>query len=96
MNSEELKNKKLYELIAYGCLVDECGWVTKNIFSVWVNYYNLKEFLDKLKDIYGNYILEFGYTDCILLEDCIYIELNSLLTDEVLLEEIFNKEKFEH
>lgn len=87
---------KLYRLITESDLVDECGWITNGIFSVWVSYDKLKEFLDKLKEICGSYILEYGYTDCILLEDSVYIELSSLIAEEVILEDIFPIKEFEH
>lgn len=73
-------------------MVDQYQWYEGEFF-VWVNYLWLSEFFDVLVDIFGNGIFdEMIKFNAITQQDCLYINLSSLLDSSINLEEIFPKD----
>ena len=57
----------------YGiCIVDELGWISDNEFCVWVSYLYLKEFMNKLKELFGYGIFDDGGFDANTSGLCLY------------------------
>lgn len=93
---------ELYKLIMEGdnCgfpYVSEFGWINECQFVVWVDYFWVKEFMDKLIEIFGDGIFE----DCrhfhaIMQSHAICIDLMDLLDGFVDIEEVFPKEEYKH
>lgn len=86
----------LYHLVTESRLVSEFGWVSLVNFAVWIDYYYLDDFVARLQNIFGYGIFENGYQGCVMLDNCIYIELYELIGDDIDLEELFPIEEFEH
>ena len=75
--------------------VDEFGWV-KEHFYVWINYWNIKDFIEKLFDIFGYGICDDGGFDANMQSDCICIDLEDVLGGYIDLEDVFPKDKYQH
>ncbi len=93
---------ELYKLIMEGAncgfpYVSEFGWINDVQFIVWVDYLWIKEFMDKIIEIFGDGIFE----DCrhfhaIMQSHAICIDLMDLLDGFVDIEEVFPKEDYKH
>jgi hypothetical protein len=81
----------------YGiCIVDELGWISDNKFCVWVSYLYLKEFMNKLKELFGYGIFDDGGFDANIQADCVCIDLCEAIGNFIDIEEVFPKDKYEH
>lgn len=81
----------------YGiCIVDELGWISDNEFCVWVSYLYLKEFMNKLKELFGYGIFDDGGFDANIQADCVCIDLCEAIGNFIDIEEVFPKDKYEH
>lgn len=81
----------------YGiCIVDELGWISDNEFCVWVSYLYLKEFMNKLKELFGYGIFDDGGFDANIQTDCVCIDLCEAIGNFIDIEEVFPKDKYEH
>ena len=76
--------------------VEEIGWVNEKIFCVWISYCWIKEFIDGLKNIFGNNLFDDGGFNANLQDTCICIDLCEAVGYSVDLEKIFPKEKYKH
>ncbi len=92
-------NEKISENMASikKAITDFCNeyrWINDKEFCVWINYYNLQEFVDELNKIIG---IEPSNSECDaqLQDNCLCIVLNKSIINENCgydLEEIFSKE----
>lgn len=76
--------------------VQEFGWINEEEFIVWVSYLWLEEFIDRLKEIFGNGLFDEGGFNANMQEDCVCIDLCEALGYSVDIEEVFPKEKYQH
>lgn len=77
-------------------MVDELGWISDDEFCVWIPYLFLKEFIEKLTDIFGNTIFDDGGFDANMQASGVCIDLNAAIGYIIDLETIFPKEKYTH
>ena len=75
---------------------EEIGWINEKVFCVWVSYYWIKEFIDGLKNIFGNGLFDDGGFNANLQDTCICIDLCEAIGHIVDIEKIFPKEKYKH
>lgn len=92
---------ELYKLIMEGDkngfpYVDEFGWISTGEFCVWVSYLWLNDFMNDLKDIFGNGMFDDGGFDANMQEDGVCIDLSEAIGDYLDIEEVFPKEKYQH
>lgn len=92
---------ELYKLIMEGAncgspYVSEFSWVNDVQFVVWVDYLWIKEFMDKLIEIFGDGIFEDCHFHAAMRSHAICIDLMDLLNDSVDIEEVFPKEDYKH
>ncbi len=93
---------ELYKLIMEGAscgfpYVSEFGWIDEYRFVVWIDYLWIKEFMDKIVEIFEDGIFE----DCrhfhaTMQSHAICIDLMDLLDGFVDIEEVFPKEDYKH
>lgn len=76
--------------------VQEVGWVNEKEFCVWVSYIWLREFIERLKEIFGDGLFDDGGFDANMQDDCVCIDLCEAVGYAVDIEEIFPKEKYRH
>lgn len=70
---------KIKELVASD-LIEDAKWISDDEFIVWIYYFNLDDFIDKLKADFGTYSFDDGgFRDAVLFEDMIAINLCTLL-----------------
>lgn len=77
--------------------ISEMRWILTGELCIWVYLYDLVEFIDEVKEIFGTYSFDEGGFDIRLLEDCVCINVEDLFggyLDKPLIE-IFPKEEFE-
>lgn len=99
MNENEFKLYKLlatedneYEIV----LVDELGWVN-NEFLVWVSYLWIKEFIESLKEIFGDSLTDDGGFDGNFQSDGVCLNLEEILDGyNIDLKTIFPIEKYKY
>ncbi len=77
-------------------LVDELGWINDKEFCVWVPYYNINEFMDGLKKIFGYGIFDDGRFYANMQSDCVCIDLCDALGGYIDIETVFPKDKYKH
>lgn len=92
---------ELYKLIMEGAscgfpYVSEFGWVNDTQFLIWVDYLWLKEFIDKMIEIFGDAIFNDGNFNAIMLSRTVCIDLADVLDEFVDIEEVFPKEDYKH
>jgi len=93
--SERNQELELYKLITKEEY--ECGWVNDSQFFVWVSYYQFKEFMGRIQEIFGNWMFDDEGFEVTVLQDCICIPLSEILDDgETDFERVFAKEEFKH
>lgn len=81
----------------YVSYVDEFGWVSDKEFCVWVSWLWIKEFMERLQQIFGNGIFCEGGFIANVQEDCLCIDLcESVDGYGVDFEKVFPKEKYRH
>ena len=76
--------------------VDEMGWVNDEEFLVWVSYLYLKEFMERMKKIFGSGLFDDGGFDANIQEDGICFDLREAVGYAVDVESIFPKDKYRH
>lgn len=75
MNYEE----KLKQLISEE-FIEEARWINDDEFIVWIYYFNLDDFIDRIKEDFGTYpFAENGFNDVVMFDTMIAIDLCSLL-----------------
>lgn len=96
MNYElELKNLIIGEYDGES-IANELGWVSDNEFCVWISYYQMKEFIDMVKDIFGYGVFDDGGFDGNIQSDCVCIDLCKMLDGFVSIEDVFPKDEYRH
>lgn len=90
---------ELYKLIMEGAscgfpYVSEFGWINDVQFVVWVDYRCIKEFMDRLIEIFEDGIFEDCHFHAAMRSHAICIDLMDLLDDSVDIEEVFPKEYY--
>lgn len=75
--------------------IDEFGWVNDE-FYIWINYWHLGKFINKLREIFGYGIFDDGGFDGNIQEYGVCINLVDALDGYVDLEEVFPKDKYQH
>ena len=76
-------------------LVEEFGWV-KDEFCVWIRHSALDEFIQYFIREFGYCGLDSGGVDVRLQYECVVINLCELFGDDVDIELVFPKDKYEH
>lgn len=98
------QKRKLHHLIVIGdkeydiSYVSEFRWISENRFCVWVQFCWLEEFIDGLKNIFGEQLFDDGGVNVNMQSDCICIDMCELLNgylDVKDIIDIFPKEKFQ-
>lgn len=92
-----MTDKQFKEWLKSNRYISEMRWVPTGEFCIWVYLYDLVEFIDEVKELFGTYSFDEGGFDVRLLEDCVCINVEDLFggyLDKPLVE-IFPKEDFE-
>ena len=70
---------KIKELVASD-LIEDARWINDDEFIIWIYYFNLDDFIDKIKEDFGTYPFdENGFNDVVMFDNMIAINLCSLL-----------------
>lgn len=94
--SEKNYGFELYKIIKEEPFVDEFGWISTGEFCAWVSYWYLKDFMDKLKEVFGNGMFDDGGFSANMQEDSVCIDLCEALGDYLDIEDVFPKDKYRH
>lgn len=87
----------LYKLITEEELVSEFGWSGDNYLLAWINYRDLKEFVDKGMKTFGYSLFDDGGFDANMQSDGVCINLLELFDGYAIdFETIFPKDKYQH
>lgn len=79
MISKMLYEEKIKELVASD-LIEDARWISDDEFIVWIYYFNLNDFIDKIKEDFGTYPFdENGFDDVVMFDNMIAINLCSFL-----------------
>lgn len=71
--------EKIKELVSQD-FIEDAKWISDDEFIVWIYHFNLDDFIDKIKEDFGTYPFnEGGFSDAVLFEDMIAINLCTLL-----------------
>ena len=71
--------EKIKELVASD-LIEDARWIDDDSFIVWIYYFNLDDFMDRLKGDFGTYPFdESGFDDVVMFDSMIAINLCTLL-----------------
>lgn len=76
--------------------VSEFGWVNNEEFLVWVSFDWIKDFIERLTEIFGYGIFDDGNFNANIQSDTVCIVLNEVLDGYVDIEEVFPKDKYQH
>lgn len=92
---------ELYKLImspeeSEDSYVSEMGWVNDAEFFVWVSLLWIKEFVERIVDIFGYGIFDDGNFNASMQYDSVCIDLADVLDGYVDIEEVFPKDKYRH
>ena len=75
MNDKE----KIIELVNSD-LIEDARWIDDDSFIVWIYYFNLDDFIDRIKKDFGTYPFdEGGFDDVVMFDNMIAIDLCSFL-----------------
>lgn len=86
---------ELYKFVTAGEY--ECGWVNDEQFIIWVNFYQLEDFMRHVREIVGITRFDDGGVEITLKEDHVCIDLTNLLCGYgIELERVFPKDEFKH
>lgn len=99
--SEKNYGLELYKIIkegdSYGnSYVSEFGWISTGEFCVWVEYWSLNDFMEKLKEIFGYGMFDDGGFDANMQEDGVCIDLCEALGNYLDIEGVFPKDEYQH
>ena len=79
MISKMTYEEKLKELVASD-LIEDAKWISDDEFIVWIYYFNLDDFIDKIKEDFGTYPFEDGgFDDIVMFDNMIALNLCSFL-----------------
>ncbi len=71
--------EKIKELVASD-IIEYAKWISADEFIVWIYYFNLDDFIDKIKEDFGTYPFdEGGFDDVVMFDNMIAINLCALL-----------------
>ena len=71
--------EKIKELVASD-LIEDARWINDDDFIVWIYYFNLDDFIDKIKEDFGTYPFDDGgFDDVVMFDNMIAINLCTLL-----------------
>ena len=71
--------EKIKELVASD-LIEDARWISDDEFIVWIYYFNLDDFIDKIKEDFGTYPFDDGgFDDLVMFDNMIAINLCSFL-----------------
>ena len=60
--------------------IEDAKWISDDEFIVWIYYFNLDDFIDKVKEDFGCYPFdEGGFEDVVMFDNTIVINLCTLL-----------------
>lgn len=77
--------------------VDEFGWVSDTEFYVWISMCWLREFIERLNEIFGCYLFDDGGMEARIGSDYVCIDLKSALSGYGIdFEKVFPKSKYKH
>lgn len=76
--------------------VSEFGWINDKKFIVWVDYLWIKEFIEKLEQIFGCGIFDEGGFDGNIQSYGIAFDLCEAVGCCMDIEEVFPKDKYKH
>jgi hypothetical protein len=76
--------------------IEEFGWVSDTQFFVWIRYYDLDDFMARMKDIFGYSLFDDGGFDANMQYNGVCIDLCEMLGDYLDLEDVFPKGKYQH
>ena len=85
---------KLWRLINNPSAVMESGWVGSE-FYVWIHHADICDFVEKLKRILGENILDDDEIGCVLKNNCMCLNLTQIDVDNYL-PDIFPVGEFRH
>lgn len=78
-------------------LADELGWVSDDKFLVWVSYLWIKEFMESLKEMFGESLFDDGAFDGNFQSSGICIDLEEVLGGyDIDLKSIFPPSRYKH
>lgn len=88
---------ELYKIVTeYEFMVSEYGWISDTEFCVWVYYYNLIDFMERIKNVFGHGIFDDGGFDANMQYNGVCIDLCKMLEGYIDIEEVFPKEEYQH
>ena len=71
--------EKIKELVNQD-FIEDARWISDDEFIVWIYYFNLDDFIDKIKEDFGTYPFdEGGFDDVVMFDNRIAINLCTLL-----------------
>ena len=71
--------EKIKELVSQD-FIEDAKWISDDEFIVWIYYFNLDDFIDKIKEDFGTYPFdEGGFDDVVMFDNMIAINLCTLL-----------------
>ena len=71
--------EKIKELVSSD-FIEDARWISDDEFIVWIYYFNLDDFMDKIKEDFGCYPFdEGGFEDVVMFDNTIAINLCTLL-----------------
>lgn len=79
-----------------GYYVDEFGWVSDTEFYIWVSYFSLSDFMEKMKNVFGYGMFDDGGFNANIQSDGVCIDLCKMVGDYLDIEEVFSKDKYQH
>ena len=71
--------EKIKDLVSQD-FIEDAKWIDDGSFIVWIYYFNLDDFIDKIKEDFGTYPFdEGGFDDVVMFDNMIAINLCSFL-----------------
>jgi hypothetical protein len=93
--SEINKELEIYRLVMNETM--ECGWVNDTQFYIWIDFDNLKKFIDNITKVFGDRMLVNGGVEMTLRRNYVCIDLTLMLENsDIDFEMTFPKEDFQH
>jgi hypothetical protein len=87
---------ELFKIVTEDKYVEELGWVSDTQFCVWIRYYDLDDFMKRMKDVFGHSLFDDGGFDSNMQYNGVCIDLCKMLEGYIDIEEVFSKEKYQH
>lgn len=98
-----MRDMKLYKLLVTEdnehetALADELGWVSDDSFLVWVSYLWIKEFMESLKEMFGESLFDDGSFDGNFQSNGVCLDLEEILGGyDIDLKAIFPPSRYKH